>query len=97
MSPVEIPKLTPAAPAPQARDGQAAAASRSASLAEPTVPAADGIHVELGTATLAGEPTIDLARVQEIRQALREGSYPIMPARIADALIAARLILGYGE
>jgi negative regulator of flagellin synthesis FlgM len=31
--------------------------------------------------------------VQEIRNALRDGSYPLVPAKIADAMIAAQVSL----
>ena len=36
-------------------------------------------------------------RVSEIRRALRDGSYPIVPAEITDAIIAARLMLSVGQ
>lgn len=36
---------------------------------------------------------VDSERVQQIRQALADGSYPLSPAKIADAMIAAKLIL----
>lgn len=99
MSPVEIPKLTPAAPIAtlRAREGQTPGAGRAAGPAESPAPSAEGVRIELGAAALAGEAPADSARVQEIRQALREGTYPIMPTRIADALIAARFMLGYGQ
>ncbi len=35
--------------------------------------------------------------MQQIRDALKEGSYPIMPAKIADAMIAARLMLSSAQ
>ena len=41
----------------------------------------------------AHEPPIDNERVEQIRQALVEGSYPLVPAEIADAMIAAKLTL----
>ena len=37
---------------------------------------------------------IDQERVKEIRKALETGKYPLVPAQIADALIAAEL---YGK
>jgi negative regulator of flagellin synthesis FlgM len=39
------------------------------------------------------EPPVDHDRVDQIRQALAEGSYPLVPAEIADAMIAAKLTL----
>ncbi|MEG3163435.1 flagellar biosynthesis anti-sigma factor FlgM [Sphingomonas sp. PB2P19] len=48
-----------------------------------------------GVATLAAEmaatPPVDSDRVAQIKQAIKDGRYPIMPARIADSLIASRL------
>ena len=42
----------------------------------------------------AGEtPPADTARVQEIRKAVEQGRYPVVPARIADAMIAAGYLL----
>jgi negative regulator of flagellin synthesis FlgM len=40
---------------------------------------------------------VDSERVTEIRTALREGTYPLVPARVADAMIAANFILIEGE
>ena len=45
----------------------------------------------------AGEPPIDAERVQIIRKAVESGTYPVLPARIADAVIAAGLLLRSGE
>lgn len=41
----------------------------------------------------AGEVPINAERVREIRKALENGTYPILPATIADGIIAAGLIL----
>ncbi len=40
---------------------------------------------------MAAAPPVDTDRVAEIKQAIKDGRYPIMPARIADSLIAVRL------
>ena len=40
---------------------------------------------------------MDSERVTEIRTALREGTYPLVPAKVADAMIAANFILIEGE
>lgn len=52
-----------------------------------------GVSVQTGGRVSAGSVPVDDNRVAQIREALREGSYPIVPARIADAMIAARLLL----
>ena len=36
---------------------------------------------------------VDSNRVTEIREALREGRYPLVPVKIADAMIAAKFML----
>ena len=59
--------------------------------------AQDGVAVELAPLVDAGEPPVDTDRVSEIRAALKDGTYPILPARIADAMIAARIAMGLGE
>lgn len=69
----------------------AAAAPRAA------VPAA-GVSVEIGAANdAATSPPIDAERVSQIRAALQDGSYPLVPAKIADALIAAQVSLSLPE
>ncbi|QHL90161.1 flagellar biosynthesis anti-sigma factor FlgM [Sphingomonas changnyeongensis] len=41
---------------------------------------------------MAARPPVDADRVAEIRRALEEGRFPITPARIADRLIAAKML-----
>lgn len=41
----------------------------------------------------AGAPPVDTDRVAMIRKAIAEGNYPIVPAKIADAIIAAGILL----
>jgi negative regulator of flagellin synthesis FlgM len=40
---------------------------------------------------LASRPPVDAERVQMIKRALQEGRYPIVPAKIADRMIAAQM------
>lgn len=40
---------------------------------------------------LATEAPVDTDRVAKIKQAIAEGTYPILPGKIADAMIAERL------
>lgn len=76
---------------------QAGVDKRSASQTESSVRSAasnpNGIAVEVSSKVDAGQPPVADDRVREIRQALHDGSYPIVPAKIADAMIAARLSL----
>lgn len=40
---------------------------------------------------MAARPPVDQERVQQIKKALQEGRYPLVPARIADRMIAAQM------
>jgi len=40
---------------------------------------------------LAARPPVDMERVQMIKRALQEGRYPLVPAKIADRMIAAQM------
>ena len=41
-------------------------------------------------ASLASKPPIDAARVAQIKKAIANGTFPILPATIADRLLALR-------
>lgn len=56
-----------------------------------------GVAVQTGAKVSAGAAPVDSDRVEQIRDALRDGSYPIVPARITDAMIAARLLLSTSQ
>lgn len=49
--------------------------------------------VVLGDTLDAGDVPVNAERVKEIRKALEQGTYPILPTSVADAIIAAGLIL----
>jgi len=59
----------------------------------PAPPSAPGVSVEVGSAVDVATPPVDAERVQQIRAALKDGSYPLVPAKIADAMIAAQVSL----
>lgn len=100
MSPFEISKthgplaVSSVQNAGKAVSGEAGPNSRST---DSRVCSDDGISVEMRAPVDPGQPPIDTERVSEIRAALKDGTYPIVPARIADAMIAARLAMGLGE
>ena len=50
--------------------------------------------ISTSVSTAGSSAPIDQDRVKEIRKALETGKYPLVPAKIADALIAAEL---YGK
>lgn len=57
----------------------------SASVSRPTVATSDALD--------PGQAPVDTDRVAEIRKAVESGTYPLLPAKIADAMIAAGMIL----
>lgn len=96
MSPYDVTKLTGVgAMRPAAHDtAKPAMVSRDT----PKGDTADkGVAVQTGARVSAGNVPVDNQRVSEIRTALREGTYPIVPAEITDAIIAARLMLSTGQ
>lgn len=44
-----------------------------------------------------GQPPIDFDRVSQIRKAIEDGRYPLVPQRVADAMIAAGHLLRTGK
>ncbi len=44
-----------------------------------------------------GAPPIDADRIQVIRKAIETNTYPVLPAKVADAIIAAGLLLRTGK
>lgn len=96
MSPYDISRLTAAAPVRS--PGRDTAETRSGVSRAAGAPNGDkGVAVQTGAKVSAGEAPVDADRVAQIRDALRDGNYPIVPARITDAMIAARLMLSSGQ
>ena len=59
---------------------------------------ARGISLEVGeTGADAATVPVDGERVAEIRKALSDGSYPLVPTRIVDAMIAAQVSFAIPE
>jgi len=50
-----------------------------------------GVSIEVGASLDPAQPPVNQDRVSQIREALRDGSYPLVPTEIADAMIAAQL------
>ena len=50
-------------------------------------------QVQTSIAVNAGEAPLDADRISTIRKAIEDGSYPLIPTRIADAMIAAGMLL----
>ena len=64
--------------------GQAAARMRPEEKAVPAEPSA---------LLDAGPAPVDAERVALVRKAVESGTYPVIPAKVADAIIAAGLLL----
>lgn len=73
----------------EARPRPAAAASGSA--------VASGVSLEVSAPVEAAAPPVDAERVKQIKAALADGSYPLVPTKIADAMIAAQVSLSLPE
>lgn len=58
---------------------------------------APGISLEVTADSAAASPPVDAERVSQIKAALRDGSYPLVPTKIADAMIAAQVSLSLPE
>jgi negative regulator of flagellin synthesis FlgM len=54
-------------------------------------------QVETSLTTSAGPVPVDQNRVAQIRQAVENGTYPVIPTRISDAMIAAGVLLQKGS
>ena len=67
-----------------------AAANRAASKNTGTTASTS---VETSDALNPGAAPIDTDRVETVRKAVESGSYPLIPAKIADAMIAAGVML----
>ena len=98
MSPYEVSRTQPIAQARQL--GRQLEADRGATPHTPAPAKGDkaaGVAVETGVSVDAGNAPVDTDRVAVIRDAIKSGTYPVLPAKIADAMIAARLLLSTGE
>lgn len=87
MNPIERPGIS----AKGIRPGTAAAAP--VARTEPTRAVKEpAVQVDAGI-TAGDSAPVDSDRVAVIRKAVEEGRYPVVPARIADAMIAAGHLL----
>lgn len=90
MPPIEIGPARPVS-AVDVRQRTATAARK------PAADSASAAPVALSAALDPGEPPINAERVAEIRRAIEQGRYPVLPFRAADAIIAAGLLLRSGK
>jgi len=71
----------------------AAASPATAAPAPAASPASAEKAVATSDATRAGDVPVQSERVAQIRRAIEEGRYPVLPVTIADAMIAAGMLL----
>lgn len=94
MPPIELGPTRPVAPIEswtvRASGGRGEPAAKAAANA--ASPAASATVVR-SDALDPGAPPVDLERVRMIRKAVESGTYPVVPAKIADAIIAAGILL----
>ncbi|AIT80666.1 MULTISPECIES: flagellar biosynthesis anti-sigma factor FlgM [Novosphingobium] len=74
----------------------AAAVSKTAPTDKQAAIAA-GAAVETTEALDPSAPPVNTERVKQIRKAVESGTYPLVPAEIADAMIAAGVLLRSGK
>lgn len=70
-----------------------AAAAAQPATAPAAAPAQAAPPVETAVASGAGQVPFDQTRVDQIRQAVDTGTFPLIPAKVGDAMIAAGILL----
>ncbi len=92
MPPIELgplSPLTPRSPAPAAARKTPGPVANDTARAHASPNSAVVRSAELDP----GQPPVDSGRVAEIRRAIERGSYPVIPMRVTDAMIAAGMLL----
>ncbi|RIV81356.1 flagellar biosynthesis anti-sigma factor FlgM [Aurantiacibacter xanthus] len=98
MKPIEINSVARSRPL-----GAEAQRTVSSAPAAPTPAAAPASRPETemvsrsASLSAGSNPPVDTDRVTQIRNALKDGTYPLVPASVADAMIASRFILIEGK
>jgi negative regulator of flagellin synthesis FlgM len=91
MPSVELSKLQGIAAARAVATSERAQIETRAAAPRSSAAPAPGVSVEIGDAASAASAPVDAERVREIRAALKDGTYPLVPAKIVDAMIAAQI------
>jgi negative regulator of flagellin synthesis FlgM len=92
MPSVELSKLQGiAAPRAVSTSERAQIETRPGPAPRPVAAAPSGVSIEVGGALDSASVPVDAERVAEIRAALQDGSYPLVPTKIVDAMIAAQV------
>jgi negative regulator of flagellin synthesis FlgM len=95
MPPIELGPMRPVG----AGDARLAKLAGANSEARPRAQAPAGAVVQSAAldALEPGQPPVDAERVDQVRKAVEQGTYPLVPAKVADAIIAAGVILRNGK
>lgn len=97
MPPIEIGPTRPVgaidASVIDARAVRAAAGESAKTAKGEAASAKPSVSFQRSEALDPGEPLIDIDRVAKIRKAVEQGTYPVIPTKIADAMIAAGYLL----
>jgi negative regulator of flagellin synthesis FlgM len=100
MPPIDLPPLRPTGPVEPRSPRPATDRAQTLVKAELAIPAkAEAVAptVEVDATLTAASPPVDYDRISEIRKAIEQGRYPVIPMRVADALIASGLLLRSGK
>lgn len=91
MPPIDLPPIRRTGPVEprQPRPATERAAPARAEVAAPSV--------QVDATLSSAQPPVEQGRVNEIRKAIEQGRYPVIPMRVADALIASGLLLRSGK
>ena len=92
-SQLEVGAARPVGPVSGTQSGVAAPAPAPAGASQTGTTSAPAPAMVNATALSAGNAPVDADRVSAIRKAIASGSYPLIPTKISDAMIAAGLTL----
>lgn len=92
MPPIDLPPIRPSGPVDPRQTRPNSERPQLPAKAEPAGPA-----IEVDATLTGGAAPVDHGRINEIRKAIEEGRYPVIPMRVADALIASGLLLRSGK
>lgn len=98
MPPIEIgPSGLAAARAVSAVDARSVRSAAGAKDSQAAPVAKESATVVRSQALDPGAAPVDAERVSVIRKAIEQGNYPVIPMRVADAMIAAGMLLRSGQ
>ena len=73
--------------------GTSAASAKEESAPAKAAPGADKVSLSNVTEKVKAQPEFDRAKVESIKQAIKEGNYPVNPRRIAESFVALEKLI----